>query len=62
MIEINLQYLENNFEDVMSEIQEGKKFILNTPDGETIVLCLEKDEAIQFAEQQKMISPYPIGQ
>lgn len=60
MIEINLQYLENNFEDVMSEIQEGKKFILNTPDGETIVLCLEKDEAIQFAEQQKMISPYNI--
>lgn len=62
MIEINLQYLENNFETVMAEIQEGKKFVLNTPDGELIVLCLEKDEAIQFAEQQQCISPYNIEQ
>jgi hypothetical protein len=60
MIEINLQYLENNFETVMAEIEEGKKFILNTPDGEAIVLCLEKDEAINFAEQQQCISPYTI--
>jgi hypothetical protein len=60
MIEINLQYLENNFETVMAEIEEGTKFVLKTPDGESIVLCLEKDEAIQFAEQQKMISPYNI--
>ena len=58
MIEINLQYLENNFETVMAEIKEGKKFLLNTPDGESIVLCLEKDEAIKFAEQQQCISPY----
>ena len=28
--------------------------------GESIVLCLEKDEAIKFAEQQQCISPYTI--
>ena len=60
MIEINLQYLENNFETVMAEIEEGKKFLLNTPDGEMIVLCSEQDESIKFAEQQNMISPYAM--
>lgn len=61
MIEINLQYLENNFEAVMSEIEEGKKFLLNTPDGEMIVLCSDQDESIKFAEQQKCISPYTMN-
>jgi hypothetical protein len=60
MIEINFQYLENNFETVMAEIEEGKKFVLKTPDGELIVLCSEKDESIKFAEQQQCISPYII--
>jgi len=47
MIEIDLQYLEEHFDEVMDQVEKGQGYLLRTLDGEGIVILPKKDEKVK---------------
>ena len=58
MEEIDLVYLEENFDEVMDGVSAGKSFLLRTPDGAGVVILPEKNIVIQEMEEQNLIKKY----
>jgi hypothetical protein len=58
MEEIDLVYLEENFDEVMDGVSAGRSFLLRTPDGAGVVILPEKNPVIQEMEKQNLIKKF----
>jgi len=58
MREIDLAYMEEHFDEVMDEVENGKSFLLRTPDGAGVVILPEKNEVIEVMETKGLIEKY----
>lgn len=57
MVEITSFYLEVNFESVLKEVSNGKKFIVKMPDGNAIILTNNIDPSIEISQKRGWIEP-----
>ena len=58
MKEIDLDYMEEHFDEVMDKVENGESFLLRTPDGAGIVILPEKNEVIQQMEGKGLIKKF----
>jgi hypothetical protein len=58
MEEIDLAYMEEHFDEVMDGVENGKSFLLRTPDGAGVVILPEKNPVIQEMEKQNLIKKF----
>jgi hypothetical protein len=58
MKEIDLDYMEAHFDEVMDKVENGESFLLRTPDGAGIVILPEKNLVIQEMEEKGLIKKY----
>lgn len=58
MLEIDLQYLEEHFDQVMDQVEKGQGFLLRTPDGAGIVIQSQKNPVIQEMEDKGLIKKF----
>lgn len=58
MLEIDLRYLEENFDEIMSQVERGQSYLLRTPDGAGIIIHAEKNPIIDAMKEQKLIKKY----
>lgn len=58
MKEIDLDYMEEHFDEVMNQVEKGKSFLLRTPDGAGVVILPEKNLVIQEMEEKGLIKKY----
>lgn len=56
MLEITFQYLEENFEEIMNNIElKGTGYLVILPDGDRLVLAPEKNHVIKKMEKEGLI-------
>ena len=58
MEEIDLAYMEEHFDEVMDQVENGKSFLLRTPDGAGVVILPEKNLVIEEMEEKGLIKKY----
>ena len=58
MKEIDLAYMEEHFDEVMDQVENGKSFLLRTPDGAGVVILPEKNLVIEEMEEKGLIKKY----
>jgi hypothetical protein len=58
MREIDLDYMEEHFDEVMDKVENGESFLLRTPDGAGIIILPEKNEVIQQMEGKGLIKKF----
>ena len=58
MKEIDLDYMEKHFDEVMDEVEKGNSFLLRTPDGAGVVILPEKNQVIQEMEEKGLIKKF----
>lgn len=50
--------MEENFDDVMNQVEQGRSFLLRTPDGAGIVIQSQKNPVIQEMEDKGLIKKF----
>jgi len=58
MEEIDLIYMEENFDEVMSQVELGRSFLLRTPDGAGIVIHSTKNPVIEKMKNEGLIEKF----
>lgn len=58
MIEISLFDLEEDFDNIMVQVELGQKYLVRTPDGNGIILTPCKDDSIVKAEENGWIEEF----
>lgn len=58
MKEINLEYMEEHFDEVMNNVELGEGYLLRTPDGAGIMIVPTKNRVIKEMEHQGLIKKF----